>query len=137
MNYQHISYTVELQWLKQLWNHENMFEIGVVQANENLSYHQVRNDIFSIFVNMKEDTIYHFQYKKEKQPILFYSYGIFSKGLKNEFETVVENEPLVFEPLSVYSINILQYICIYVIWHLPGYIIIMFAVVQNIHYNWI
>ena len=27
-------YTVELQWLQHLWNHENMFEIGVVQANE-------------------------------------------------------------------------------------------------------
>ena len=26
-------YTVELQWLKQLWNHENMFKTGEVQAN--------------------------------------------------------------------------------------------------------
>ena len=26
--------TAELQWLEHLWNHENMFEIGVVQANE-------------------------------------------------------------------------------------------------------
>ena len=26
--------TVELQWLKNLWNHENMFETGVVRANE-------------------------------------------------------------------------------------------------------
>ena len=26
--------TVELQWLKHLWNHENMFETGVVQASE-------------------------------------------------------------------------------------------------------
>ena len=24
----------ELQWLEHLWNHENMFETGVVQANE-------------------------------------------------------------------------------------------------------
>ena len=30
------------------------------------------------------------------------SYGIFSKGLKNEFETVVVNEPSVFEPLKFY-----------------------------------
>ena len=30
------------------------------------------------------------------------SYGIFSKGLKNEFETAVINEPLVFEPLKFY-----------------------------------
>ena len=27
---------------------------------------------------------------------------IFSKGLKNEFETAVVNEPSVFEPLKVY-----------------------------------
>ena len=26
--------TVELQWLEHLWNHENMFERGVVRANE-------------------------------------------------------------------------------------------------------
>ena len=29
--------TVELQWLEHLWNHENMFETGVVRANECLS----------------------------------------------------------------------------------------------------
>ena len=28
--------------------------------------------------------------------------GIFSKGLKNEFETTVVNKPLVFEPLKFY-----------------------------------
>ena len=28
------AYTVELQWLEHLWNHENMFEIGVDRANE-------------------------------------------------------------------------------------------------------
>ena len=27
-------YTVELQWLEHLWDQENMFETGVVQANE-------------------------------------------------------------------------------------------------------
>ena len=26
--------TVELRWLEHLWNHENIFETGVVQANE-------------------------------------------------------------------------------------------------------
>ena len=30
--------------------------------------------------------------------------GFFSKGLKNEFETAVVNEPSVFEPLKVYCI---------------------------------
>ena len=29
-----LPYTVELQWLEHLWNHENMFEIGVVRAKE-------------------------------------------------------------------------------------------------------
>ena len=33
------------------------------------------------------------------------SYGIFSKGLKNEFETAVVNEPSVFEPLKFYCIS--------------------------------
>ena len=26
--------TVKLQWLEHLWNHKNMFETGVVRANE-------------------------------------------------------------------------------------------------------
>ena len=30
----HLKCTVELQWLKHAWSHENMFETGVVQANE-------------------------------------------------------------------------------------------------------
>ena len=34
------------------------------------------------------------------------SQGIFSQGLKNEFETAVVNEPSVFEPLKFYSILI-------------------------------
>ena len=25
---------VELQWLEHLWNHKNMFETGIVRANE-------------------------------------------------------------------------------------------------------
>ena len=28
--------TVELQWLERLWNHENMFETGVIRDNEGL-----------------------------------------------------------------------------------------------------
>ena len=31
------STTVELQWLEHLWNHEDMFETGVVRANGFLS----------------------------------------------------------------------------------------------------
>ena len=28
--------TVKLQWLEHLWDHENLFETGVVQATESL-----------------------------------------------------------------------------------------------------
>ena len=47
-----------------------------------------------------------FNIKKENQPKLpkIYSYGSFSQGLKNEFETAVVNEPSVFEPLEFYCI---------------------------------
>ena len=47
-----------------------------------------------------------FQYKKENIPKLsqICSYGICSKGLKNEFGTAVVNEPSVFEPLKFYCI---------------------------------
>ena len=47
-----------------------------------------------------------FSKQKENHPKLsqIYSYGIFSKGLMNEFETAVVNEPSVFEPLKVYCI---------------------------------
>ena len=45
-----------------------------------------------------------FQYEKEKHPKLsqICSYGIFSKGLKNVFETAVVNEPSVFKLLKFY-----------------------------------
>ena len=33
--------------------------------------------------------------------------GFFSKGLKNEFETAVVNEPSVFEPSKFYCIHII------------------------------
>ena len=44
--------------------------------------------------------------KIKKRPKLskICSYGLFSKGLKNEFETAVVNEPSVFEPLKFYCI---------------------------------
>ena len=46
--------------------------------------------------------IYHFQYKKENHPKLskICSYGIFSKGLENEFETAMVKEPSEFEPFK-------------------------------------
>ena len=30
----YVSTTVELQWLEHVWNHENIFETGVVRGNE-------------------------------------------------------------------------------------------------------
>ena len=49
---------------------------------------------------------------KQKNPKLsqICSYGIFSKGLKNEFETAVLNEPLVFEPSKFYFIYLFIYL---------------------------
>ena len=45
-------------------------------------------------------------YKKENHPKLsqIYIYGIFSQGLKNEFETAVVDESSEFEPLKFYCI---------------------------------
>ena len=80
-------------------------------------------DIFSIFFNMKEYCVLSlesphrgdsndftqytiFNNEKENHPKLsqICSYGIFSKGLRNEFETAVVNEPSEFEPLKFYCI---------------------------------
>ena len=36
-----LDYTIELQWLENLWNHENMFETRVVRANG--VYHSARS----------------------------------------------------------------------------------------------
>ena len=46
---------------------------------------------YTIFNINKKNTLY---YPK------ICSYGLFSKGLKNEFETAVVSEPSVFEPLK-------------------------------------
>ena len=55
---------------------------------------------------MSTHNIPFFIIKTENHPRLFQigSYGIFSWGLKNEFETAVVNEPSVFEPLKFYCI---------------------------------
>ena len=51
-------------------------------------------------------TIYLSNVKKENPPKLskICRYVIFSKGLKNEFDTAVVDEPSVFEPLKFYCI---------------------------------
>ena len=76
-------------------------------------------DILSIFFNMKvycvfslesphneytQYTIFNMNKKNTPKLSQICSYGIFSKGLKNEFETAVVNEPSVFEPLKFYCI---------------------------------
>ena len=54
---------------------------------------------YTIFNMNKKDTI-----NNPKSAAM----GFFSKGLKNEFETAVVNEPSVFEPLKFY--------CMYKLW---------------------
>ena len=52
------------------------------------------------------------QYKKKENNTKLsqmYSQGIFSYGLKNEFETAVVNETSVFEPLKFYLSYIKEY----------------------------
>ena len=53
-------------------------------------------------------TIYHFYNKKKITPDYSKSaaMGFFSKGLKNEFDIAVVNEPSVFEPLKFYYMYI-------------------------------
>ena len=53
--YVHNYTTVKLHWLEHLWNHENMYEAGLVRANECKSWRYVRRHnrgIFSSFFNM-------------------------------------------------------------------------------------
>ena len=45
-------------------------------------------------------TIFHMNKKHTINYSHICRYGLFSKGLKNEFETAVVNEPSVFEPLK-------------------------------------
>ena len=47
-------------------------------------------------------TIFNTNKKKHPELAQICSYGNFSKGLKNEFETAMVNEPSVFEPLKFY-----------------------------------
>ena len=54
----------------------------------------------------KQDTIFSIKKKITLNYPKSAAKGFWSKGLKNEFETAVVNEPSVFEPLKVYCINI-------------------------------
>ena len=57
--------------------------------------------LYSIFNMNKKNTI---NYPKSAAT------GFFSKGLKNEFETAVVNEPSVFEPLKFYCTLFWRYL---------------------------
>ena len=110
-----------VQWLEHLLDHKNQFETGVVRANEcdesarsggKIRISLVSNNmkvccVFSLESPQKGDSNEYTQYtifniRKENHHKLsqICSYGIFSKALKNKFETAVVNEPSVFEPLK-------------------------------------
>ena len=69
-----------------------------------------------------------FQCKKESHPksSQICSYGTFSKGLKNEFETALVNEPSMFESLKFYCIFLVVISCL-----LPEYVKLCFETVQK------
>ena len=60
------------------------------------------------------------QYKNENHPKLsqICKYGICSKGLKNEFEAAVVNDPSLFQPLRFYCIwaSVFEPLRFYCIW---------------------
>ena len=67
--------------------------------------------MFSLESPQRDDSNEYTQYtisqrKKENHPKLYQinNYGICFKGPKNEFETAVVNEPLVFEPFKFHCI---------------------------------
>ena len=64
-----------------------------------------------------------FNLKKKNRPKLplTCSYRIFSKRLKNEFETAVVNEPSVFEPLKVYCMYLFRFFFFCIDIALAGY----------------
>ena len=99
-----------------------MFETGVALVNECYNHSARSGTIirinFRFSFNMKVCCVFSLesphggdsnestQYKKENRPKLsqLCSFGLFPKGLKNEFKTAMVNEPSVFEPLKVFCI---------------------------------
>ena len=87
---------------------QRLFELMSVNQSAR-SGGKVGQGIFCVLIRIasmrrfsRVHTIYPFQYKKENHPKYPKSatMGFFSKGLKNEFETAMVNEPSVFEPLK-------------------------------------
>ena len=95
-----------------------MFETGVVRADEYSSWRHVRRhnrDIFLIFFDMKVCCVFLLvsphrgdsnEYAQYTLLNIFCicSYCFFSRGFKNESETAVLNEQLVFELIKIYCI---------------------------------
>ena len=69
---------------------------------------------------MSTHVAFHFQHKEEKSALIVLNLPLwdFSKGLKNEFETAVVDEPSVFERL--------KFFCICQLWH---YALLVFELV--------
>ena len=68
--------------------------------------------MFSLESPHRGDSKEYTQYKKENHPKFsqICSFGIFSKGLKNEFEISMLNEASVFEPLKFYCIKYISFL---------------------------
>ena len=78
--------TVELQWLEHLWDHGNMFEVGVVGVSECKSWRQVRNhnrDIFSTFFNIKICCLFSLESPHRGDSNEYIHYTIFNIKKKN------------------------------------------------------
>ena len=69
-------YTVELQWLEHLWNHENMFETGVVRANAKYGYPLE-------FLNMKAYCVFSLAWPHRGDSNEYTQYTIFNMNKKN------------------------------------------------------
>ena len=136
--------TVEPQWLELLWNHENMFETGVVPADGvnrsarsggrlgisfrfSLTWRYIVCSHLNCLLEMILMSTQNIPFSvwKRKHPKLsqICSYGIFSKELKKEFETAVVNEWSEFDPLKFYCMyrttfyhTVVLYFLIYYIW---------------------
>ena len=61
--------------------------------------------VFSLHMRYIQYTIFTMKKKNNLNYPKSAAIGFFSKGLKNEFETAVVNEPSVFEPLKFYCIS--------------------------------
>ena len=77
-------YTVELQWLEHLWDHENLFETGVVRANEGSARSGGLTGIsFFIFFYMKVCCVFSLESPHRGDSNEYTQYTIFNMNKKN------------------------------------------------------